>query len=122
MKFAKWVFRVAGIYGIVVLLPFYFIENNPQAIPPPAITHPEYYYGFVGLGLAWQVVFLIISTDPAKYRLLMIPSVLEKFSFAVAVAVLYLVGRVGPYILPGAVPDTLLGVLFIASYFKAGKD
>ncbi|HUO57991.1 MAG TPA: hypothetical protein VMV05_07415 [bacterium] len=121
MSFAKWVFRIAGIYGLLVLLPFYFVENNPLAIPLPAITHPEYYYGFIGLGLAWQVAFLIISTDPVKYRPLMLPSLIEKFSFAIAVAFLYSSGRVGPYILPGATIDTLLGILFIFSYLKTRK-
>ena len=121
MKFAKWVYRIAGIYGIAVLVPFYFIENNPQAIPLPPITHPEYYYGFVGLGLAWQVAFLIISTNPVKYRLLMLPSLIEKFSFAIAVAALLMSGRVGPYIIPGAAMDTLLGILFLVSYLKTPK-
>jgi hypothetical protein len=118
MKFAKWVFRIAGIYGIVVLLPFYFLENNTQAIPLPILTHPEYYYGFVGLALAWQVVFLIIAADPAKYRLFMIPSVLEKFSFGGAVAVLYLSNRVGANMILPASVDTLLGILFLISFLK----
>ena len=121
MNFAKWVYRVAGFYGILVLVPFYFIEQNPLAIPLPAITHPEYYYGFVGLGIAWQVVFLIISTDPPKYRLLMLPSLIEKLSFAIAVAVLLASGRVSAYIIPGATIDTILGVLFLVSFFKTRK-
>lgn len=121
MTFAKWVYRVAGIYGILALVPFYFIEKNTQVIPPPEITHPEYYYGFVGLGLAFQAVFLIISTDPVKYRPLMIPSMIEKFSFAVPVAFLLASGRVAPYIIPGAGVDTLLGLLFIISFLKTRK-
>lgn len=121
MSFAKWVYRIAGIYGIIVLVPFYFIEKNTQAIPLPEMTHPEYYYGFIGLGLAFQVVFLIISTDPIKYRLLMLPSMIEKFSFAVPVALLLASGRVAPYIIPGASIDTLLGILFVISYFKTKK-
>ena len=54
-----------------------------------AITHPEYFYGFIGVGLAWQVAFLIIATDPRRYRPLIIPSIIEKFSFAAAIAVLF---------------------------------
>ncbi|HVZ80008.1 MAG TPA: hypothetical protein VHE12_04315 [bacterium] len=118
MNFAKWMFRLAGSYGIVILFPFYFVESNPQAIPPPAITHPEYYYGFVGVSLAFQVVFLIISTDPIKYRLLMIPAILEKFPFAIAVALLLAAGRVGIYILPGATIDAILGTLFVIAFWK----
>jgi hypothetical protein len=52
MKFARLTFLLAGIWGIVVLGPLYFLENFIGARHPPAITHPEYFYGFVGLGLA----------------------------------------------------------------------
>ena len=121
MNFAKWVYRIAGTYGILVLLPFYFLEKNTQAIPLPEMTHPEYYYGFVGLGLAFQVVFLIISMDPKKYRLLMLPSVIEKFSFVIAAALLLSSGRVNPYIIPGASIDAFWGVLFIISFLKTRK-
>ena len=45
MKFAKIVFLVAGIYGLIVLLPLYFLEERTGRDFPPPITHPEYYYG-----------------------------------------------------------------------------
>jgi hypothetical protein len=32
----------------------------------PAITRPDFYFGFVGLGLAWQVAFLVIASDPGS--------------------------------------------------------
>ena len=122
MKFAKWVFRLAGIWGILVLLPLYFTETNPQVIPLPPITHPEYYYGFIGVALAWQVVFFMISADPAKYRLLMIPSVLEKFSFGGALCVLFLLHRVGVNMVLPEVTDSTWGVLFLVSYFKTSRS
>lgn len=118
MKFAKWVFRLAALWGILILLPLYFTEANPQVISPPPITHPEYYYGFIGVALAWQVLFFMIATDPAKYRLLMIPSILEKFSFVGALGVLCLLHRVGANMLPVEIMDGAWGVLFILSYFK----
>jgi hypothetical protein len=40
---------------------------------PPAITHPGFYYGFVSVGLAWQVAFFVIARDPVRFRLMMIP-------------------------------------------------
>ena len=43
---------------------------------PPAITHPEFFYGFVGIALVFQIIFLIIAREPLKYRLLMLISVL----------------------------------------------
>src|SRR5260221_1641115 len=120
MKFAKWVFRLAGIWGILVLFPLYFTENNSNIIPPPTITHPEYYYGFIGVALAWQMVFLIISTDPRKYRWLMVPSILEKFSWGGALLVLFLSHRIGMNMIQPEITDTTWGVLFLISFFRTG--
>ena len=50
MKFAKIIFLVAGIYGVLVLAPIYFMESTIGRQTPPAITHPEYFYGFLGAG------------------------------------------------------------------------
>jgi len=89
MLFARRLFLVAGIYGLIVLAPQYFMEQRVGHDNPPAVTHPEYFYGFIGVGLAWQIAFLIIATDPARYRLLMIPSALEKIFVAAAAFVLF---------------------------------
>jgi len=51
------VLTLAGIYGLVVLLPLYFLEHRLGQDQPPAITHPEFYCGFVGVATAWQVAF-----------------------------------------------------------------
>ena len=118
MKFAKRVFLVAGIYGLIVLLPMYFMEGKTGRDFPPPITHPEYYYGFVGVTAAWQVLYLFISTDPIRYRLLMIPPMLAKTSFVVAVAILYLQQRVPGVILGASMVDLALVILFLVSYLK----
>ena len=34
----------------------------------PEINHPELYYGFVGVTLAWQIVYVLIGLDPLRYR------------------------------------------------------
>ena len=121
MKFAKYTFLVAGIYGLLILLPYYFLENKVGADNPPAITHPEFYYGFIGLASVFQLVFLVISTDVLRYRPLMIVSVLEKLSFGVAAVVLYSKGRLdGPFFLGGMI-DLLLAVLFAASFLLTAR-
>lgn len=122
MKFARRLFLTAGVYGIVVLLPQYFLEAKTGRDFPPPITHPEYYYGFIGVALAWQVLFLIISRDPVRYRLMMIPSVLEKASFGVAAIILFLFGRVSPVMLGFAIIDLILGALFVAAYVKTAHE
>src|SRR5262249_47353478 len=94
MRFAKWVFLVAGVSGILMVAPLYFREQGMGEDYPPAINHPEYYYGFAGVTLAWQFLFLVIASDPPRYRPAMLPALLEKASFALAIPVLYALGRV----------------------------
>lgn len=118
MKFAKIIFGIAGIWGLLVITPLYFLFDLIGKQDPPPITHPGFYYGFVGAGLAWQIAFLLIAREPARLRPVMIPSVIEKFTFGVAVLVLVLQGRMHNSDLPFAVIDLLLGVLFIAAYVK----
>ena len=122
MKFARVVFLVAGIYGLIVLLPLYFMEAQTGRDYPPPITHPEYYYGFIGVGVAWQLAFLVISRDPVRYRPLMIPSIVEKASFGIAVGLLYLQQRVSTFMLGAAMADSLLGVLFVLAFLKTARD
>jgi hypothetical protein len=80
MKFAKVIFWIAAIWGILTLTPLYFMFSLIGRQDPPPITHPGFYYGFVGAGLAWQLAFMVIAIDPARFRSLMPVAVLEKFS------------------------------------------
>lgn len=122
-KFAERTFLIAGIYGILVLFPMYFTMDSFGKDFPPIITHPEFYYGFVSCALAWQVVFIIISRDPVRYRPLILPiAILEKFLFAGFVAYLYAAEGMNPNIIAGAVIDCILGILFIVSYFKTSEN
>jgi hypothetical protein len=118
MKFAKIVFWIAGIWGLLVLTPLYFMFDLIGRNDPPPITHPGFFYGFVGVALAWQFAFIVIATDTPRFRPLMIPSVLEKVSYGAAVIVLVLQGRMHQSDLVFAGADLLLGVLFVIAYFK----
>ena len=120
MKFAKVVFWVAGIWGLVVITPLYFMFDLIGKNDPPAITHPGFYYGFVGCALAWQIAFLIIGANPVRLRPMMIPSVVEKFTFGVAVVVLVMEGRTNQRDLVFAGTDLTLGVLFVAAFLVTG--
>ena len=121
MKFAKVVFAVAGIWGLLVITPLYFLFDLIGRNDPPAITHPGFYYGFAGLGLAWQIAFLFIARDPVRFRPMMIPSMVEKFSFGIAVVVLVTQGRMHSSDLVFAGTDLMLGVLFVAAYAKIAE-
>ena len=121
MKFAKVVFWVAGIWGILVLTPLYFMFDVIGRQDPPPITHPAFYYGFVGVGLAWQIAFLIIASNPVRFRPLMIAGMAEKFSYAAALIVLYLQRRLHASDLTFGVVDLLFGVLFVLAFLRT-KD
>jgi hypothetical protein len=119
MRFAKIVFRIAGIWGLLVITPLYFLFDLISRTDPPPITHPGFFYGFAGAALTWQLVFFFIATDPARYWPLMIPSVLEKLSYSAAVIfLLVLQGRMHASDLVFAGTDLFLGLLFAISYFK----
>jgi hypothetical protein len=118
MKFAKILFYIAGIWGVLILTPLYFMFNLIGQKDPPPITHPGFYYGFVGLGLAWQIAFFIIATDPVRFRPIILAAVIEKFSYAIAMIVLHLQGRIRPSDLTFAFVDLLFGVLFIMAFLK----
>jgi hypothetical protein len=121
-RFARRVYTVAGIYGLIVMLPQYFLADRIGRDAPPPITHPEYFYGFIGVVLAWQLAFLVIGREPARFRALMPVTVLEKLVFAVPVLMLWAKGQVAASVLPFAGLGLLLGALFFASYLRTKAD
>jgi hypothetical protein len=117
MRFARWTFLLAGIYGMPVVLTSFFREQEIGADTPPPITHPEYYYGFLAVTLAWQVAFFIIASDPARYRPLMPAAIVEKLLFAAVIAVLYAQGRTGVSMFVAGMIDLVIGVLFVVAWW-----
>lgn len=120
--FARWVFAIAGIYGLLVVAPLYFLEETIGRDQPPAITHPEFFYGFVGVTLAWQLVFLVIASDPVRYRWLMLVSIVEKWPYSVAIVLLWNQLRVPPSALVFGGIDFVLGLLFLAAFCLTPAD
>lgn len=118
MKFAKIVFWIAGIWGVLILTPLYFMFDVISRQDPPPITHPAFYYGFVGTALAWQIAFLIIATNPTRFRPLILAGIVEKFSYAAALIVLYLQDRLHPSDLTFGIVDLIFGMLFVLAFLK----
>ena len=118
MKFARNVFIGAGVWGIVVLVPFYWLFDVTGRPYLPPTEYPHFFYGFMSVALAWQIAFLIIGSDPARFRPLMIPGILEKLGFVFTVAVLRWHARISAIDGQAAVPDFILAVLFVVAYAK----
>jgi len=121
MRFAKIVFWIAAIWGVLVITPLYFMFDLIGRNDPPPITHPGFFYGFAGAALAWQIAFFFIAKDPLRHRPLMIPSMLEKFGYGAAVVILVLQGRMHPSDLVFGAVDLLLGLLFVVAYLKTRR-
>jgi len=106
MKFAKTVFWVAAIWGFLVLTPLYFMFDLIGAKDPPPI----------------QLAFLIIATNPARFRPIIPAVVIEKFSYGIALIVLYSQGRLHASDLTFAGTDLLLGILFVVAFVKLKSE
>lgn len=115
MHFARWTFRLAGIYGLILLTPFYFLERTIGEATVP-VSHPEYFYGFVGAALTAQLLSLLISTDPGRYRPAMLVAVLGKLSFGVSSWLLWLEARITGTVVFFATIDLLWAALFTLAY------
>ena len=122
MRFARIVFRVAGILGLLIVVPMFFTIEQIGRDFPPAITHPDFYYGFLLVTVAWQIVFLIISTDPVRFRPLMLAALLEKFPYVAMLLLLYSRGQLPSTQLIAAGIDGTLGVLFVYAYLKTPRE
>ena len=120
--FARRVFSIAGWYGLIAMLPQYFLEARIGRDYPPPITHPENFYGFIGVTIAWQLMFLVIARDPARYRAAMIPAVFEKVLFVVPMVILFANGRVASAPMGFVVIDFVLAILFTMSYRRTWPD
>lgn len=113
MKSARWIFLIAAICGVLVLAPGLFVA-------PPESAAPEFYYGFVGSALVWQLMFFLIAREPQRYRPLMLVAVLEKFAFFATCVALYAVGVMtisAPFI--GGMIDGVWMLLFAFAYLAS---
>lgn len=120
MKFAKVVYYAAGTWGVLVLTPMFFLFDWISRQGPTPITYPQFFYGFLSVAMAWQFAFFAIGSDPARFRPIMIPSMVEKFGHVTTMTVLYLQARVTTSDLMTAAPDLVLGILFVLAFVKTG--
>jgi hypothetical protein len=121
LRFARWIFLLAGVIGLVIVVPPFFQEDQFGREYPPEITHPEFFYGFLTAVLAWQLMYITIGTDPVRFRRAMLPAILAKASYVFAVLLLYTAKRVYPVLLGFAAMDATFAVLFVVAYVATRK-
>jgi hypothetical protein len=113
---ARLTFLLAGIYGLIVLTPFFFLEARIAAATPGGLSHAGYYYGFLGAAGVMQLVYLTIARDPVRFRPLMPLCALAKLAFFLPVAILWAQGRIPAAILEFASVDAVLAAAFIHAW------
>lgn len=122
MRFARVVFLIAGSWGIAVLTPLYWLRDitgRAYAVPTES---PQFFYGFFAVALTWQLAFLAIAWNPIRLRPFMLVGVVEKASYVITLAVLYRQARISPSDAMAALPDLLLGVLFLVAFVKTASS
>ena len=113
MRLAKWIFLIAGGLGLLSTVPLLLTENTM------GVKQPEFYYGFVCLNICWQILYLFLSSDPVRYRPMMIPAFLAKASGTIALTWLYLLGRVSTQWIAIGAADGVFAVLFVVAYWSS---
>jgi len=109
-RFASWVFLLAAIYGIPASATL-FLTDAPD-------PHRLLYFAFGGIALVFQLVFLVISRDPARYVALMPLCILEKLSFGVPAPIFYARGLTDQNMALGGAMDLVLAVFFLFAWRK----
>jgi len=119
--FARRVFQAAALWGLVVIPLGYagFLSGHDQSLS--AIARPEIVHGFFLVTFAWQLVFGLVSIDPARYRLLMPLAVVEKLPFAAVMFWLFARGEVDALMLFMGAMDALMGILFALAFLKTSS-
>jgi hypothetical protein len=115
MRLARWIFGCAAIYGLLCLVPFYFLESTIARTTGP-VTHPEYYYGFIGVAVSFNLLFVLIAREPVRLKPAMLMAVLEKVSFGAAVWPLHAMGRTPLTVALFASVDLALAALFLFAW------
>jgi hypothetical protein len=117
MRLAKIIFIGAGIWGIAVLTPLYWLVDISGRHYAPPNDYPQFFYGFIAVAIAWQIAFLMIGSDPARFRIFMIPAMIEKFAYVSTLLIMHGRSLIPTIDVQPAIPDGLIGLLFIVAFW-----
>ena len=117
MAFARWVFTIGGIWGVLIIAPLFMLEGQLARLNGP-FSHPDVYYGFVASTLAWQFGYLVIGRRPEAYRPFMLLGAMGKVLYAGSTWLLFAGGRIRLTVPLITAPDLLLAALFVVAWLK----
>jgi hypothetical protein len=120
--FAKRVFQVAAGWGFFILTLAYGAYLLGIEGATIDTDRPELVHGFFLVTLAFQVVFLIIASDPVRFRMFMLASMIEKLPFTLVSILLFTNGQAPMAAAVLGLIDGALGLLFMIAYFVTGRE
>jgi len=119
--FAKKVFLIAGVYGLMALVPQYFMEGRLSLRFPPPLTHPEHFYGFIWRGDRMAVRVLYNCAGCSAFAQLHVTCGIGETFLRCSHLGALREGLVTVPVLCAAAIDLLFAILFILAYVAVGN-
>ncbi|MGA9533209.1 MAG: hypothetical protein WBR18_10880 [Anaerolineales bacterium] len=120
MKIARWAFLGAGVFGLILAAPVsYSLFASPEEVLPSG-SAVLLFSTLLFQYLCWQLLYILISRDPAKHRIMMIPAFLALIANSFYSLWWYGSGfPLGSLIL---VVQVIIACTFIAAFWSTGRE
>jgi hypothetical protein len=120
MRYTRWAFFGAAVFGLALLIPLApGALGGWQDIAPADGPYGVYFVGSVIQHIVWQIVYLMIFSDPYRFRPMMVPATLAMATSPFVSVWLYVYGvGVWNYI---ALLYGAFAILFILALWQSGK-
>ena len=117
MKFARYAYFTAGIFGLILGFPVAYaaLFDVSETMPSPIGTG-FFIYGFLVQFVAWQVLLFMLAADPLRFRPMMIPAFLAQVVEPLNSAWLHFYGH--RIWIAASIAFLVLAVLFLISYWR----
>ena len=121
MKFARWTFLIASIFGLLPVIPFLraALFDEPDFLPEIG-SMGLFFYIFIVQFVCWQIFYILISRDPARYRPLMILAFFVELIGAINPIWLYFYGYKLWILI--AILNILFALLFLVAFYLTGRE
>jgi hypothetical protein len=121
MKLARWVFLIAGIFGLIPVVPLvYTTMVKGEAILPDFASMGSFFSVSVFQYVCWQISYIILARDPVRFRSMIILAFFVEITAPLNPLWLFLYGfRLWISI---AVVDFLLAILFVVAFWLTGRE
>jgi hypothetical protein len=122
MRFARYVFLSAGVLGLLLAVwsVYTVVVYGQTTVPDVARTVGLSFCGSFFLYVCWQVLYVMLSRDPSRYRPTMIVAFLAELAAPVCPAWLYLYGI--KLWIPIVVAHLALAALFLVAFWLTGRE